>query len=69
MRAGEQSVQAAWRAVTARLEKSFPSVKEMMDEAEADVLAHYRTGRLELNLHHPDGLDREFHTQRGELHI
>jgi transposase-like protein len=33
----EQSAHATWREVTSQLEKSFPAVTEMMDEAEADV--------------------------------
>ncbi|GAA3897906.1 hypothetical protein GCM10022405_23960 [Gibbsiella dentisursi] len=35
----EQNAHATWREVGAQLEKSFPAVTEMMDEAEADVLA------------------------------
>ncbi len=36
-----ESAHATWREVAAQLEKSFPSVTEMMDEAEADVLAYF----------------------------
>ena len=37
----EQNAHATWREVAAQLEKSFPAVTEMMDEAEADVLAYF----------------------------
>lgn len=37
----EQNAHATWREVGAQLEKSFPAVTEMMDEAEADVLAYF----------------------------
>lgn len=37
MQTEEQSAHATWRKVASQLEKSFPAVTEMMDEAEADV--------------------------------
>lgn len=37
----EQNAHATWREVAAQLEKSFPVVTEMMDEAEEDVLAYF----------------------------
>ncbi|OXL39449.1 IS256 family transposase, partial [Enterobacter mori] len=37
----EKSAHATWREVAAQLEKTFPAVTEMMDEAEEDVLAYF----------------------------
>lgn len=37
----EKSAHATWREVAAQMEKSFPAVTEMMDDAEADVLAYF----------------------------
>lgn len=37
----EQNAHATWREVAAQLEKNFPAVTEMMDEAEGDVLAYF----------------------------
>lgn len=37
----EKSAHATWREVASQLEKSNPAVTEMMDEAEADVLAYF----------------------------
>jgi putative transposase len=37
----ETSAHATWREVAGQLEKSAPAVTEMMDEAEADVLAYF----------------------------
>ncbi|EBN4581248.1 hypothetical protein DSP73_21385 [Salmonella enterica] len=37
----EKSAHATWREVAGQLEKSNPAVTEMMDEAEADVLAYF----------------------------
>ncbi len=41
MRTEEQNAHATWREVAAQLEKSFPAITEMMDEAEEDVLAYF----------------------------
>lgn len=37
----KKSSHAIWREIAAQLEKSNPAVTEMMDEAEADVLAYF----------------------------
>lgn len=37
----EKGAHATWRVVAGQLEKSNPAVTEMMDEAEADVLAYF----------------------------
>lgn len=37
----EKSAHATWCEVASQLEKSNPAVTEMMDEAEADVLAYF----------------------------
>ncbi len=41
MQTEEQNAHATWREVAAQLEKNFPAVTEMMDEAEEDVLAYF----------------------------
>ncbi|EHG4046468.1 hypothetical protein J4486_005057 [Salmonella enterica] len=55
----EKSAHATWREVAGQLEKSFPAVTEMMDEAEADVLAYFSFPKAHrVKLHSTNTLER-----------
>ncbi|NJD00340.1 IS256 family transposase, partial [Candidatus Erwinia dacicola] len=55
----EQNAHATWREVAAQLEKNFPAVTEMMDEAEAEVLAYFGfPGAHRVKIHSTNTLER-----------
>lgn len=55
----EKSAHATWREVAGQLEKSNPAVTEMMDEAEADVLAYFSFPKAHrVKLHSTNTLER-----------
>ena len=55
----EKSAHATWREVAHQLEKRFPAVSEMMDEAEADVLAYFSFPKVHrVKLHSTNTLER-----------
>lgn len=55
----EKSAHATWREVAAQLEKSNPAVMEMMDEAEADVLAFFAFPKAHrVKIHSTNTLER-----------
>ncbi|XYX40149.1 IS256 family transposase [Candidatus Erwinia dacicola] len=57
----EQNAHATWREVAAQLEKNFPAVTEMMDEAEAEaeVLAYFGFPRAHrVKIHSTNTLER-----------
>lgn len=54
-----KSAHATWREVAGQLEKSNPTVTEMMDEAEADVLAYFSFPKVHrVKLHSTNTLER-----------
>ncbi|XYX40176.1 IS256 family transposase [Candidatus Erwinia dacicola] len=55
----EQNAHATWREVAAQLEKNFPAVTEMMDEAEAEGLAYFGfPGAHRVKIHSTNTLER-----------
>ncbi|MGU5537795.1 IS256 family transposase, partial [Aeromonas caviae] len=55
----EKSAHATWREVAHQLEKRFPAVSEMMDEAETDVLAYFSFPKgHRVKLHSTNTLER-----------
>ncbi len=59
MQTDEKSAHATWREVAGQLEKSNPAVTEMMDEAEADVLAYFSFPKAHrVKLHSTNTLER-----------
>ncbi|XYX40467.1 IS256 family transposase [Candidatus Erwinia dacicola] len=55
----EQNAHATWREVAAQLEKNFPAVTEMMDEAEAEGLAYFGFPRAHrVKIHSTNTLER-----------
>ncbi|HDX8593393.1 TPA: IS256 family transposase [Aeromonas dhakensis] len=55
----EKSAHATWREVAHQLEKRFPAVTQMMDEAEADVLAYFSFPKPHrVKLHSTNTLER-----------
>ena len=55
----EKSAHATWREVAHQLEKRFPAVTQMMDEAEADVLAYFSFPKSHrVKLHSTNTLER-----------
>jgi putative transposase len=55
----EKSAHATWREVAHQLENRFPAVTEMMDEAEADVLAYFSFPKAHrVKLHSTNTLER-----------
>lgn len=55
----EKSAHATWREVAGQLEKSAPTVTEMMDEAEADVLAYFAFPKAHrVKIHSTNTLER-----------
>lgn len=55
----EKSAHATWREVAHQLEKRFPAVSEMMDDAEADVLAYFSFPKgHRVKLHSTNTLER-----------
>lgn len=55
----EKSAHATWREVASQLEKSNPAVTEMMDEAEADVLAYFSFPKAHrVKIHSTNTLER-----------
>lgn len=55
----EKSAHATWREVAHQLEKRFPAVSEMMDEAESDVLAYFSFPKAHrVKLHSTNTLER-----------
>ncbi|XYX40692.1 IS256 family transposase [Candidatus Erwinia dacicola] len=55
----KQNANATWREVAAQLEKNFPAVTEMMDEAEAEGLAYFGFPRAHrVKIHSSNTLER-----------